>query len=587
MNFKFTFFKYCISLMLILATVALTNAQENPKYVCDVNTNTSIDLGIDVIGNVLSREGGYWDQVELSGGLTTVIDHDISNIFVLTGLNPGKYEFVYTATNNACMPSGTKDTATVIILQTPKDFSHIVYSCEGHTPTLDLTGILPAGFEDVPVSFSFVGTYANVQLSGASNLEMNDYTGTIYLQYVVDYTGDGATAELCGGAGNITLEVIRDDAMPTLTVSDALYCQEATPEKINLANLAGITAYENGRWELNSESTATGVSFSGNIISFNDVPPALGEYTFTYSWDGVEPCYGDGSANFVLVITDNLELPVAPKDSICLTDNPERIYNLTLEGLGMSLPVTAGKWLVDSIPTGQSFEPDVQDGLFRVGNVRPGSYSFIFVASDVAEICGLSGTTKLELTVGDIGSGTAEDGRIQLCVTDLETKTGNLRLSDFLLTAPEEANWTGPSGITITGANGDEVSYADLEAMGVGTYKFTFDYGSAGCAGSGEGYLYVTITDNLNLADNIELNFCRPDMPASLNLFQVIGADIEGSWDGLSSADNSFDLVNGIFTETPDTIGEKTYTLKLTGITAGCNAPDTITVTINIRDNSF
>ncbi len=598
MNFKVTWLKYLMSFLLLFGAMGWANAQENPKYVCDVNTNTTVNLSVDVVGDMLTREGGYWDQV--TPGTTDVIAHDVSNIFVLNGLAPGTYEFIYTPTNNVCLPIGQTKTATVVILQTPKDFSHVVYSCVGETPTLDLSGIITAGLP-AGVTYTVTMPTTGVTLNAdGKTLELGDYTGTAIVSYAVDYTGEGAPADVCNNEATITIEVIRDNDAPELKVASILYCKETAPLSVNLSNLGGMTAYDNAGWELSSSSVATDVTVSGNVATFTGTePPIAGVYTFTYSWDGTTTgCYTAGSADLVITIVDEgLTLPAAPTDEICKSDDPNRVYDLTLEGLGLAVPPSTGKWvkMANSEPENQNIEIDITDGLFEVALARAGTYTYKYIVSDVADVCGLTGETTLTLTVGDVGGSSMEDGRVQLCAADLESKTGNLKLSDFLLSVPSGASWTYPAGTTPAGTNNDEVAYSELDALGVGTYKFTFNYTSDGCGSSkGEGYLYVTITNNVDIADAIELNFCRPDMPDAINLFQVIGADLKGTgtWaKHASSPDDSFTIsADGIFTETAaNGDGEKSYQMTFTAgaSPSECDVPDTITVTINIDDDSF
>ncbi|MHA7109005.1 hypothetical protein ACRTDU_02690 [Sunxiuqinia elliptica] len=595
---KVTWIKYLMSFILLFGAMGWASAQENPKYVCDVNANTAIDLGLDVVGDVLTREGGYWDQVDPNDN-NLVLAHDVSNIFVLTGLAPGTYQFVYTATNNVCLPQGQTKTGTIVILQTPKDFSHVVYSCTGETPALDLSGIIPAG---LPTSVTYTVTMpaTGVTLNAdGKTLELGDYTGTVKVGYMVDYTGEGAPADVCNNEATITVEVIRDNDSPELTVESILYCKETTPLSVNLSNLGGMTAYENAGWALASSSVASDVTVTGNVATFTGTePPVAGVYTFTYSWEGTS-CYGAGSSDLVVtIVEDGLTLPANPTDEICKSDDPNRIYDLTLEGLGLALPSSTGKWvkMSDSEPENQNIEIDITDGLFDLELVRAGTYKYKYIVSDVADVCGLTGETILTLTVGDVGGGSMEDGRLQLCAADLESKTGNLKLSDFLLSVPAEATWTGPNGTTMIGDNLDEVAYSELDALGVGTYKFSFNYGSVGCSGTGEGFLVVSITNNMSIADEVTLNFCRPDMPDAISLFQVIGADLKGTgtWaKETSTPDDSFTITeDGVFTETAAEVlpGPKTYVMKYTASSStpsNCDVPATITVTIKVDDDSF
>ncbi len=580
MKQTFSWMKYIVCTLILLGSVVTTQAQENPKYVCDTDANRTIDLGIDVMGMVLTRDGGYWDQVN-PADTSIVIAHDVDNIFVLTGKPVGEYAFKYIATNNVCLPQGSEvPLARIIILETAKDFSHVVYSCTGENLVLDLATIVPPGLAGTTFSNTSAGS-----LTG-SVLTIGDYTGTLTVSYRMDYVGGK-----CNDDATITIEVIRDDANPSLTIESLTYCQETAPQSINLSNLSGMTAYDNARWILSASSTATDVTLVGNVATFGATPPAAGVYTFSYAWDGTATgCYPAGSADFIVTISAaGLTLPTNPTDAICKTDNPNRVYNLTLEGLGMSLPLSAGRWEQVSVPEGQYLEIDVADGLFELADVvATGNFVYKFIAAEVADICGLTGETTLTLTVGDVGGSSSYDGRVQLCALDLASKPGSFTLSDYIMGIPAGVTWTGPAGVTITG---DQVLYSDLANLGNGTHKFVFTYNSAGCSGTGEGALYVTITNDLDLSENISLSFCRPDMPKEINMNQVIGADLEGTWAiTVNDIDKPASLTDGIFSETAVVgDGAKVYELVFTPTPGAseCTVPGTITVTIKVDDDKF
>lgn len=566
----------CLVCFVFLLGAFSANAQQNPKYVCDINAGAAIDLGMDVVGDVLTRDGGYWDQVV--PGTTTVIKHDVSNVLILAGLEPGEYEFIYTATNNVCLSPGGTRTAKVVIQQTPKDFSHTVFACTGDTPTLDLSTIISAGY-GAPVNFSLVSPVPGVTLTGNA-LAIGSYTGTIEVNYDVTYAdGDGS----CNGPATIFVNVIRDDAAPVLTVTNVTYCETEAPLSINLSALSGATT-TGGTWS----SSSSNVTVSGAAATFTGTQPAAGTYEFDYTWPA-SSCYGAGSAKLTVVVSGaGLTLPANPCDEICKTTNPSRIYDLTLEGLGLAVPSTTGRWVLVSQPVAQSIAIDVTDGLFEVALAKAGVFEYKYIVSNVADVCGLSGETTLTLTVGDVSGGTVSDGRMQLCALDLADKTGNFNLSSFIPGIPSGATWTGPAGVTIVGTNNDEVAYSELNDLGVGTYRFTFNYTSSGCGSSiGEGYLYVTITNNMDLSDAIELNFCRPDMSSALNLNTVIGAELEGTWE--VSGGNATVSTEGIFTEGGAASGPVSYTVVFTstGNASACAVPGTITITINVNDDSF
>ncbi len=591
MRQNFIWIRCVISFILLLGFTLRANAQQNPMYVCDLNTNRTINLGLDVVGKALTKDGGYWDQVD-PADMTTLLAHDVDNIFVLAGLPAGKYAFVYTANNNACLTAGETVEATVVILETPKDFSHIVYSCVGEKPTLDLKDIVAPELPNLDFSnIEFKNSSAGSSLVG-SVLNIEDYVGTVTVDYVVNYTQEDGTTPLgiCSGPAKIGIEVRRNGSSPQFTTDAVTYCKTIAPSKLNLSNLAGMTAYENATWSLADYSPSKTANLVGNSVYFdidrgNVIP---GTYIFTYSWDGTT-CYANGSADLTVTIADNgLALPTNPRGGVCKSNNPYAIYNMCLEGLGLALPPSAGKWIPLTKPTSQTVDIDVADGLFEVGEAKPGIYKYKYKVNEIADICGLSGETTLMIEVGEIGSAGAYDGRVQLCGLDLENRPGTLKLSNYVSEVPLGATWEAPTGASII--NDDEVSYADLNALGVGIHLFELSYTSIGCANDGSGSLYVTITNSLNVPEAVSLTYCRPDMPTEINLFQVIGADLDGTWAAdASNVNTTFDITNGVFIEKANIgDGPKEYYLVFTpsGSTQ-CNVPDKITVTIKINDGSF
>lgn len=557
--------KLIISCLLFLGIALGASAQSNPKYICDTNAFGTVDLGLDVIGQVLTRADGQWDQVNPDNN-SEVLASDVDNIVVLAGKPAGVYEFIYTAINNECMEAGTTVKATVVILETAKDLYHVVYSCPNETPTLDLMKVVSPGLENP----SFIATSAGEIID--NTLAMGNYEGTIEVLYNAGNTNG------CNDNATITIEVKRDGSEPELTNSVVTYCQSSVPDAVNLANLSGISA-DSGTWTVKSGDA----SVVDGEATFNTLS---GSYVFTYVWES-STCYAEGNVDLTIIISaSGLTLPSSSADAICKTENPNRIYNLALDGLGLALPISAGKWVEVAKPTSQAIEIDVADGLFEVASARAGDYTYKYVVYEVADVCGLTGNTTFTLTVGDVSSN-GYDGRVQLCALDLETASGNFKLSDYVMDMPTAATWNGITGADIV--NGDEVAYSELYVLGVGTYKFTYDYISTGCTKTGTGTLYITITNKLDISSNISLSFCRPDMPSSINLKQVIGADIVGIWDGSTSTDTSFTLNNGIFTETASIGGgAKTYTIVFTPEgSSSCDLPNTITVNITVNDDSF
>lgn len=579
------YLKFVMLFAAALFTLANAKAQdvEKTKYVCDINANSTLDLGFDVMGEVLTREGGRWDQIESNAIPAVVKFSNVSNIFNMVGKGPGTYTFRYTATNNACLPVGHTRTAVVTILETPKTVSHDIYLCDGESKSIDLSTVVSATLPGVTFSNPSAGS-----LSGSDLTIPGSATG----QITIDYSINHGFMNTCNDAAVIVLNLDRTGTPPQLTISEITYCEETIPASINLTNASGTTVTSttvNGIWTAPSGSAVT---VTNGVADFSS--PVAGDYVFTYTWPA-STCYSGSSATFTVKVLDNLSWPTAdPTDNICKSDNPNRIYNLMQEGFGLNLPASAGVWTEVGRPAGAA-PVTITDGLFEVADAKPGPYKYQFTISSAAEgICYLDGSNTITLNVGDI-DGSMLDGRMQICQNDLESASGNLALYHFVPGMDASgATWsapTPPSGsITIT--NG-VLSYADLALLGSGTHKFTFNYGSAGCSGTGEGSLYVTVADGLDVPTAIELEYCRPDVPGKIYLNQVVGADLtgKGTWDISGSGNNNSDLTAGTdYTSSGELVlpttgtGEYEFTFSSTDTTGDC-AVQNIVVTVKVVDN--
>lgn len=555
----------------LIAQLAFAQAQMSStatKYVCDNGTNLMLDLGMDVLGKVLNVGGGYWDQVDADDN---VIKSKIDNVLVLAGLPIGEYNFIYTATTNECLPAGTKVKATVVILETAKGFSHVVYSCVGDNPTLDLSTIVSPGLPKPTFTSTNAGTLTETVL------DMAAHEGAIEVHY------NGGQVNGCNDEAVIYINVLRDGSTPELTVENVSYCITSLPSAINLSNLSGISA-QNGVWTL---TTATSdITMIGNVATF--VPQIIpGDYVFTYAWDATS-CYAAGTADLTITITSSgLVLPTDPSDDICKSDNPNKRYNLALEGLGISLPNSAGIWAETSKPSGAS-SIDVTQGMFDVASAIPGVYAYKYTAHSMIDMCGLSGSSTLTLTVGDLTDDGGRDGRLQLCSFDIESRTGNLKLSNYIMDMPAGAVWTSTSGATIQ--NDDEVAFTELSGLGLGIHVFSYTYTSEGCAGEGGGTLYISTTSKLEIPETVMMSFCRPEMSSVIDLNQVIGADLAGTWSiDATSPDNTATLTGSKFSETVAVgDGSKEYVLVFTSTgDRSCGEPEKITVTIKVNDDQY
>lgn len=597
MNKKKNWISFLFSALVLLGSAmgahAQTTSPNNPKIVCDVNQNTLIDLGTDVLGQLLTLEGGDWYQISSGTAPTGAPTSDmvkVSNVQATASWLPGEYYFAYYATSNACMTENTwSDVAVIRILKTATDFSHAVYACDGDDVSLDLNNILPAGL----VGVEYVSTsVSSISISGSSLGIGTSYSGLVTVVYKAN-VGSGA----CESEAEILIDVMRDGLVEPSFMNDMLNLCQDDFATINLQHEAGATALTSGTWSITS-GTASVVAATGvATLPSTDGKLDVGTYVFEYEWTrNTGDCFESGSLNFTVVVTaDNTSLGSGHTDDICKTGAPNQLYDL-LGGIGLNVPANAGYWEVVDKPLAQVSEIDLSQGKFDISNAASGVYEFKYTLSDVNNTCFATGSTDLTVTVGDIGASAVYDGRVQLCATDLTDGvapyTGDFVLGDYVMgiDAVTVTGWTTTTGLTIT--NG-AIAYADLKTLNVGTYRFSFDFKSAGCGDAvGTGDLYVTITNNVDISEEIVLSFCRPDMPREINLAQVVGTVLDGSWawDGAAPAATEATLANGVFSEALEQAGEgaKTYVMVFTPTSGiGCSSASSIKVTIKVDDDDF
>jgi hypothetical protein len=596
-----TFTKHLMMLVLVLGigTQAMAQAKKRTvhKYVCDNNANRTLDLGLEVMGEVLSKEGGIWEQLDaVDGNVMDTGSEALSNIFNMVGLLPGEYVFRYTAVNNVCLAPGNTRTAVIHIIETPKDFDHTVFVCSGESPKIDLSTLIAPKLKTYTPVFTLIsgnGEVSGSELTITDNFREKEVISVDYSLTLPDASDDsiGAEDKLSCSSATISILVDRSGDAPNLTVSEVTYCLDTKPETLNLNQFAASSvAGAKTSWVDKDDNVVP-----NGIVDLSSVSTAT-DLTFTYKWDDTpDGCFGTGSAPFTIKIVSDLpKFTETIEENICKSDNPNRVYNLMVEGLGMDLPTSGGVWREVSREPENLPEIDVtEDGMFRVSEARSGKYTYEYRLSSANEgICGLKAgdVYQIAITVGDVGGSGVLDGRVQICGEDLE-KGGSFKLSDYIAGLGDLKNvtWRTTTGADISGDSDNEVAYSELKKLGFGTHLFEFDYISDGCGGkNGTGSLYVTVTDNLEIPENIALEYCRPEFPESLQLNQVVGVDLigKGEWAKVGD-DDTFTLnTNGVLTVNDLGSGEKTITVKFTpaASSGGCDIP-TITVSITIVDN--
>ncbi|MFV0554243.1 MAG: hypothetical protein ACK5LR_06010 [Mangrovibacterium sp.] len=126
MKHQINWIKVIICSLFLLGSASGVLAQENP-YVVELDGDTVIvNLGLDVLGKMLTQEGGYWDEIK---GPTYVADEvplrtRVSAVQLVSNWAVGEYYFVYHATNSRCLPSGEVSEVAVIVIKKRTAFIH-------------------------------------------------------------------------------------------------------------------------------------------------------------------------------------------------------------------------------------------------------------------------------------------------------------------------------------------------------------------------------------------------------------------------------------------------------------------------------
>lgn len=597
--------KHVLLGMFMLASLNGLLAQSNPYYVC-ANVTAGVDLGTDVVGKQLHLGGGYWEwaasvtPTDTTWSRTHGDGSKVTNVFAVVGKKPGEYLFRYTATNNDCADPGEQFYAKVIVLPVATDKGVANVSlCLGETYTFKLAEII----DTAGVTVTYISTTAGTlnQADHTLAIGAND-EGAIEVIYRLE----NEAATLCDSEGKINIQVIRSGNPPELQTDSIWLCIDQADTVLNLGSYISAQV-PGGAW-----STTSGATVSGSYASFPS-PPVAGKYDFTYEWSGGgSSCRSDSTVTFVVVIDDELSFKEENADTLCLSDDPNGIYKLMDLGLKFDLPENSGYWTEANVETNKppgAISMDVSDGNFYKENAKVGTYKFMYILYDLADLCGLADTAYLTLEIGDVGN--TYDGRLDLCLSLLEGEPeDSVNLKDYVENIPPNAVFTSPGPSEINVSPKGKVKYEDIKNMLVqGTHAFPFEYSSAGCDENGEGNVYLSIVDSIVLSDSITLSYCRPDMAQFINLTAKINAEgISGTWEIIDNAavkneDGSLfyttdaseaSLVDGVFSEADQNLvgtdsNNKAYRFKFTTADNGdcISAGKETVVTILISNNDF
>lgn len=512
----------------------------------------------DIVSLGLSAGGGSWHEVNPADN--SVIEENVSNVFLGINRLPGTYKFIFVPKNNPCMEDEDRAEATINIMEIPKLVNHYITLCSGETINFDLATLISQSLKD---EYAITYKDANGNALASSSISI-DTEGELFFTYELA----AGTSGLCVNKAPIVLSVISDNMAAGLTFDEGLaFCVTAVPQSLNLNEELGLTG-KDGTWE----ATGGAPAVTGGVISLTNV--AVGNYVYTYKWTD---CSGAEQTNpFTVSITDDLSSDfVDAERDICKTINSNGFIVL-LDVIGVGLPANSGVWTVETDVDGTAI--DVADGIFEIEDSRVGQYVYRYTVSNAVDLCGIQGKSAT-VTLNVYDSGEVLDGEVQLCKANLTPGT-SLDLTAFMPNMPAGGTWYDLDGTTALAG-----SSIDAGSLNIGVYSYRYEFASGPC-GNGDANLLVVVTDVLTNFKDKTKSYCLTDTGADqIELNTILGiGNIEGTWTNTDNAMN-FDNTSNVFNGAAEGLGEYNFTFKATVDGCGVNAGDEVVITIIITDD--
>ncbi|MHA7109006.1 hypothetical protein ACRTDU_02695 [Sunxiuqinia elliptica] len=511
----------------------------------------------DIVNLGLSAGGGSWHEVNPADN--SIIEEDVSNVFLGINRLPGTYKFIFVPKNNPCMEDEDRAEATIEILETPKPLSHYITLCSGETINFDLATLISQSLKD-KYTISYKDADGNALASSSISI---DTEGELFFTYEL-----GGASDLCNNNASIVLSVISDDMAAGLTFDEGLaFCVTAVPESLNLNDELGLTG-KNGTWE----ATGGAPAITDGVIDLTNV--VVGDYVYAYKWTD---CSGVEQTNpFTVSITDDLSNDfVDVERESCKTINSNGFIEL-LDVIGVGLPANSGVWTVEVAVDGTAI--DVADGIFEIADSRVGQYVYRYTVSNAVDLCGIQGMSAT-VTLNVYDSGEVLDGEVQLCKANLTAGT-SLDLAGFMQNLPVGGTWYDLDGTTaLTGSS------IDAGSLDIGVYSYKYEFASGPC-GNGDAELLVVVTDVLTNFKDKTKSYCLTDAGADqIDLDAILSVgNIEGTWTNTDNATN-FDSTTNVFDGAAEGVGEYSFTFKATAEGCGVNVGDEVVIKIIITDD--
>lgn len=306
----------------------------------------------------------------------------------------GPYTFVYTV--NGTQPCGAKTDDITINKVTPV-CTNPTTAAAGTDQQITTTGITTATLTGTG---SAAGTWSVKGKPGSSTITFSPSASsatvtanglTVDGQYTFTYTVAGTAP--CAASVSDDVEVTKTSPSctnpPTATATTTDDITSSTS-----ATLTG-TGSGNGTWTIGDKPAGTTVSFSPSATSATVTVNGLtadGDYTFTYTVNGVSPCQPAASSVTVTKATPTCANPTKSNAGANQTISTETTTILT--GTGSA----TGTWSLQSGPAAVTFSPSATGTTVTAsGLTEVGTYTFKYLVTGVAP-CDLEAASTLTVT---------------------------------------------------------------------------------------------------------------------------------------------------------------------------------------------
>ncbi|MGB1040262.1 MAG: hypothetical protein ACPGVD_05275, partial [Flavobacteriales bacterium] len=514
----------------IADTISISAGKDS--ILCDTST-------VVLYATSLKRaESGKWSQ--FSGANTVIFSDSSKPNSIVSGLNDGVYELIWTVSNGVC--DSVTDTVSITVYPLPVAAagadtglcSVTSYTLQGNTLKSFETG------EWIKLSGGSL-TFAN------SNSPTTTITGLAHGTYSLAWTVWNSRCDSVTDTVNIVI-----DTLPIANAGmDIISC---TPSTFTLSSIS-VSSSDTGRWSNASGNPAVGVFSDSSSTNSTVSVTAYGTYTFIWTVTS-EICVS--SSDSMTITIDSISPAYAGLDDTTCIDT---IYYLNADTLLNNRDI--GTWTQIDLNPAVTFT-NVNDPKTSIKNFTPNTYAFL--NNNRNGICD-SVTDTVSITIDSIPVADAGSNDT-ICISD------TMILNATAVFGKEIGTWTQLSGPSVTIAD-SSIANTGITGFTDTTYEFIWTV-SNGVCDSVTDTVSITVYPLPVAAAGADTGLC------SVTSYTLQGNTLKsfetGEWIKLSGGSLTFANSNSP-TTTITGLAHGTYSLAWTVWNSRC---DSVTDTVNI-----